>query len=479
MQQPEFLYKKLARDIEGKIQRGEFRSGEKLPSLRQMHRKIGCSLSTVYLTYMELEARGLIEAKPKSGFFVIHKPTNSSLPPRHNSKIFKPRPIRVSGITTDVVKASLDPNLVPLGASVIAPGLLPHKHLNRLSKEVLGYNSTASLSYAPPEGVLELRRLLSVRLTGFLPDIFSDDILITNGCMEGVALALLVLLKPGDVVGVESPTHFGFLHLLKKMKIHAVGIPTDPQHGVLPDAVASVIKRYTIKAFIFIPNFHNPLGALMPDDNKQEIIGLTNKHNIPVIEDDIYGELFFSGHRPSLLKQFDKKDLVITCSSVSKVLAAGYRIGWCIPGKRFKEALFQYKSAISLCAPSLQQNVLHRFLAEGGYDRYLRTLRSKVERQISDTALAVQRYFPETTRFSFPKGGNMLWIELPQMVDGVELYQRALKKGVSIVPGQAFSVGGEFSNFIRISATSPFDERINKGLQILGEIIGELDIGLR
>lgn len=470
MQQPDFLYKKLARDVESKILRGEFKYGEKLPSLRQLHRKLGCSLSTVYQAYMDLEASGLVEARPKSGFIVTNRRIESIRPPNHSSKIFNPGPVRVSSITSDVVKASLDPNLVPLGASVLAPEILPYKHLNRITREILGSDSITPLPYAPPEGMEELRRLLAGKLTGLLQEVFSDDILITNGCMEAVALSLSLLVSPGDVVAVESPTHFGFLHLLKNMGMHVVGIPTDPQYGVLPESLELILKKYPVKACLLIPNFHNPMGALIPDENKKEIARLTNSREIPVIEDDIYGELFFSEQRPTLLKQFDGKDLVITCSSVSKVLAAGYRIGWCIPGKRFKEKLVQQKSAYSLCSPSLQQHILSRFLQGGGYDRYLRSLRTRLERQVADTAFAVERFFPESTRLTIPKGGNMLWIELPENVDGVELYHMGLERGVSIVPGKAFAVAEGFANFIRVSATSSFDKRIESGLQVLGDL---------
>lgn len=474
MQHPDFLYKKLARDFESKILRGELKCGEKLPSLRRMHRKLGCSLSTVYQAYMDLEAVGLVQARPKSGFIVTTKRTEQQKTPNHPSEIFQPGPVKVHSITSDVVKASLDPNLVPLGASVLAPEILPHKHLKRITRDILGSDSISSLQYAPPEGIAELRRLLSSRLTGVLPEVYSDDIVITNGCMEAVALSLSMLVCPGDVVAVESPTHFGFLHLLKKMGIHVVGIPTDPKYGVLPDSLAWIIKKYPVKACLLIPNFHNPMGALMPDENKEEIVRLTNSHDIPVIEDDIYGELFFGEQRPALLKQFDSKDLVITCSSVSKVLAAGFRIGWCIPGKRFCEELIQQKSAYSLCSPSLQQRVLGQFFQGGGYDRYLRSLRARLKRQVYDTAFAVERYFPESTRLIIPQGGNMLWIELPENVDGVKLYHEGLHHGVSIVPGQPFGVTEGFTNFIRVSATSPCNTRIENGLKILGEISSRL-----
>lgn len=431
-------------------------------------------MATVYQAYMELEVSGLVESRPKSGFFVLTGAQNRASVPKHGKKIYQPAPVRISDITSDVVHASLDPSLVPLGASVLSPELLPHKHLGRITRALLSQKTKHSLSYAPPEGVPELRRLLADRYTGILPDTHSENILVTNGCMEAIGLALQTIIKPGDVVGVESPTHFGFLHLLQKLGVHAVGIPTDPLHGPLPESFDAIIRRYPVKAFVLIPNFHNPLGARIPDEHKKEIVLLANKHDIPIIEDDIYGELFFDGQRPSLLKEFDQKDLVITCSSVSKVLAAGFRIGWCLPGTRFMEDLAQRKSAFSLCAPTLQQNGLCQFLSDGIYDRYLRSLRTRVQRQMVQTSQAISRHFPPATKHTFPQGGNMLWVELPEKVNGVEVYQRALGQGVSIVPGQAFAITGEFGNFIRISATSPFDERIDDALHILGRIVHEL-----
>lgn len=474
MQQNEFLYKKLADDIEGKILGGELKRGEKLPSLRQMHKKLGCSLSTVYQAYMEVEAAGLVESRPKSGFIVTAGRAGSKEPPSHGEQIFKPGPVRLRSITSDVVKASLDPNLIPLGASVLAPELLPYKHLNRITRELMGGDGMIPLPYAPPEGIDELRRYLSGRFTGLLPDLFSDDLFITNGCMEAVTLSLSVLVKEGDVVAVESPTHFGFLHLLKKLGAHVVGIPMDAQFGVLPESLDLILRKYPVKACLLAPNFHNPTGSLIPEENRKEIVRLTNSYDIPVIEDDVYGELFFGNKRPALLKAFDKKDLIITCSSVSKVLAAGYRIGWCMPGKRFKEELVQQKAAYSLCSPSLQQHILCQFFQGGGYDRYLRSLRTRLKRQVTDTVFGVKQYFPQSTKLTMPKGGNMLWIELPRQVDGVRLYHRALEQGVSIVPGHAFAISEGFEHFIRVSATSPFDQRIEQGLKTLGELVFHL-----
>lgn len=473
-QQSDFLYKKLALDIEGRIRRGEFRSGEKLPSLRTLHKKLGLSLATVYQAYMELEASGLVEAHPKSGFYVRVERIYNKPPPRYLKRITRPRQIRLDAITADVVNASLNPGFVPLGSSALSPDLLPHKHLGRIMKEILSRNAKKQLNYAPPDGDPELRRMIATRLLGILPGATGEDVLITNGCMEGIALALNLLVKPGQIVAVESPTHFGFLQLLKAMGLYAVAVPTDPRHGLVPEALAKVLDEYDVKACLTIPNFHNPLGALMPDERKKALVRLINDRGVPLIEDDIYGDMHFDPRRPGLLKSYDHRDLVITCSSTSKVLAPGFRVGWCLPGKRFYDQMLKLKTAFSMAAPTLQQSVIRRYMAGGEFDRYLRTLRTRLKHMTVETAMAVQRYFPADIRFTVPEGGNMLWVELPTNIDGLEVYQKALSAGISIVPGTAFTISGGYNNFIRISATTPFDERIEKGLMILGDIVKEL-----
>lgn len=473
----DFLYKRLAGEIEAGIRRGELRAGEKLPSLRSQKVRLGLSLATIYQAYLDLEARGLVRVQPKSGFYVKPEGAVTRAAPRHSRRISRPRQVPLRAITSEVVNASLDPGLIPLGASTLSPGLLPGKHLGRIIKELLGDRAGEMLNYAPPEGDGELRRQLAARLTGMLPGVESRDVLITSGCMEGVALALQALVKPGQVVAVESPTHFGFLQLLRELGLFGVAVPTDSRLGLDPAALERVLDEYEVRAVLTIPNFHNPLGALMPEERKRELVRLTNERGVALIEDDIYGEMHFDPPRPGLLKSHDRRDLVITCSSVSKVLAPGFRVGWCVPGDRFGGAVRRLKAAVSMASPTLPQRAVARFLASGAFDRHLRSLRVKVRAQLAETALAVQRHFPAAARFTVPRGGNMLWIELPRGVDGTELYRRAMNAGVSIVPGSAFVLNGGYDNYIRLSATAPFDQRMERGVALLGGLIGEMEGG--
>ncbi|HAO20895.1 MAG TPA: hypothetical protein DCQ37_10790 [Desulfobacteraceae bacterium] len=169
----------------------------------------------------------------------------------------------------------------------------------------------------------------------------------------------------------------------------------------------------------------------------------------------------------------DRKDLVMTCSSFSKTLAAGFRIGWVIPGKRFKEKILRLKAATTVATASSDQYIIAHFLSEGAYERHLRKLRTAVKNQLIRTALAVQKYFPEDTRLSIPKGGALLWIQLPSGADGLNLYQKALEHKISILPGMVCSADGQFTRYIRIGCGHPFTETIEKGIQTLGKLAGE------
>ena len=471
MEPQAFLYKQLAADIESQIRRGELQPGEKLPSLRTLQDKLGMSLNTVYQAYMELEAMGLVEAQAKSGFFIKENRILNMAAPRFARVPDPPSQVRLSAITNTVVANSLNPGLVPLGASTLSPDLLPQKHLARIMRGITPEQMEPLLQYAPSEGTQALRRKLTFRMLGLVQDIRERDVTITNGCTEAVALALLATTKRGDVVAVESPTHFGFLQLLRELGLLVMELPTDPLYGVVPEGLGQILRENKVRACLLMPNFQNPTGALMTDSRKEELVTILHEADIPVIEDDLYAEMYFGKKRPQLLKRWDQKGMVITCSSFSKVLAPGFRVGWVVANGKIAHRIQRLKAGFSMAAPTLQQYVLTRFMAEGALDRYLRLLRASVYNQVLKTAMAVQHAFPETCRLSIPQGGNMLWIELPPWADGTQLYQEALEKGISIVPGAAFSTTDNFRNYIRLSCTSPFSEPVEAAINTLGRLV--------
>jgi DNA-binding transcriptional MocR family regulator len=466
-----YRYRELAREFEGKIMAGTYHPGEKLPSIRTLHRRLNLSISTVYKALVELESMGLVEARPKSGYYVAPVTLRQIKAPAFRKNGRPPREVQLASMINSVVSALNNPDLLPLGSTVVDAALLPTRRLADGLRGLSRKKMAALLNYAFSEGQPELRRQIALRTIGVMPELSADDVIVTNGCTEAVALALQATTGAGDVVVIEAPTNFSFLQLLKELGRKVLEVPTDPLEGVDPHELEKHLTGNSVGACLFMPNFHNPLGAVMPDKKKQALVELLNRRGIPVIEDDISAELYFEGQRPRPLKAFDRRDLVLTCSSFSKTLAPGLRTGWVIPGGRFKEKIRRLKAWISIANSTIDQHIVATFLLSGAYDRHLRSLRASLKKQAIQTVLAVQKHFPPDTRMALPKGGSLLWVQLPRGIDGLTVYRRALGRNISIIPGLVCSNSTQFVNSIQISHGLPFTSDVERGIQVLGEIV--------
>jgi DNA-binding transcriptional MocR family regulator len=287
--------------------------------------------------------------------------------------------------------------------------------------------------------------------------------------MEALNLAVRAVARPGDVIALESPTYFALLQIIESLGMKAIEIPTHPRSGMDLDALSRAIRKHRVRACISMLNCHNPLGFIATDEYKKNLVQLLTRHNVPLIEDDIYGDLSFDSTRPKTAKTFDTKGIVLLCSSFSKVLAPGFRIGW-IEAGRYRDAVRRLKFINTLNSPSLPQLAIAEFIESGGYDRYLRSLRETLARQVQLYSQAVTRHFPEGTRISRPAGGYILWLELPKRVDSLKLYRAAAAQKISIVPGVIFSPSGQFRHHIRISCGHHLDETIERALITLGKL---------
>ena len=466
-----FRYENLVKQIESKIMSGTYHPGEKLPSIRKLHQQSNLSISTVYKAFVELEAMGLVEARPKSGYYVSPVSLEQLKVPVHDKRSFPPQEVQLSSMINSVVSAINNPSLLPLGMTVTDPELLPLRSFSRILKQISRNKLRSLMSYSLSEGAPELRRQLALRTLGVLDGITPEDIIITNGCMEAVSLSLLALARPGDTIATEAPTNFSFLQLLKELGMMVLEVPTDPRFGVDVDELEKALRHRTIKACLFMPNFHNPLGALMPDSSKKKLVQMLNVYEIPVIEDDVSSELYFGEQRPVPLKAFDKMDLVLTCSSFSKTLTPGLRIGWLIAGRRFKEKIQNLKAGTTVATSTLDQYLISEFLGSGGYERQMRSLRNALKKQMLKTAFAIQKHFPPHTRLMLPEGGSLLWVQLPPDIDCLKVHQKALQHGIAIIPGVVCSSTRQFRNYIQISCATPFTPAIEKGIATLGDLI--------
>ena len=469
----EFRYRQLAKEIEREILGGNYQAGERLPSIRRLHRRTNLSISTIYQAFVELEKMGLVEARPRSGYFVSPVTLQQIKAPFHRKRSIPPREIRLSSVINSVVTAINDSALLPLGMTVIDADLLPFKALSRIIKATTQQQLKQLLSYALSEGSLDLKRRIAHRYLGVVEGISEEDIIITNGCMEAVALCLLATVSPGGTVAVEAPTNFTFLQLLKELDLMVAEVPTDPQAGLDIQALERLIRRTKIDACLVMPNFHNPLGALMPDNNKAKLVRLLKSLKIPLIEDDISAELHFGHQRPLPLKTFDRDNFVLTCSSFSKTLAPGLRIGWVLPGDRFREKIQNLKAGTTVSTSSLDQHIMAHFVGTGSYERHLRRLRAVLGQNMIRTAMAIQKHFPEDTRLSVPQGGSLLWVQLPPGIDGLDVHQRALTQHIAVIPGVVCSNSGLFTHHIQVSFGMAFSPAVEEGIAALGKIISE------
>lgn len=468
---PDFRYVRLAADMETKIRSGVYRVGEKLPSLRKLHNHTGYSLSTVYHAYIELEKRELVEARQKSGYYVKARGDPVLPAPKWRKHRAKPKKVTINNLVGALIDAMNDPSVLQIGGAVPSPHLLPAKGLLRsLKGRPSAEASRLMTTYCDPQGSEALRRQIAKRMLGIAPKVNAEDIMVTNGCLEAISLGLRAVAKPGDTVMVESPTFPCFLQLIEDLSMFALEIPTDPGEGVDFDSLESALAQNRVAAFISMGNFQNPLGFCMTQEKKQRIVELLNFQEIPIIEDDIYGELYFGHTRPATLKTYDRKDLVIYCASFSKSLAPGLRIGWMDAG-RFRDRVKQLKINTSITSPKLNQDIIAAYLQDGAYDRHLRRLRNALKTQVSNTAMAIARHFPADTKVTAPQGGLILWVQLNSKIDSMAVFHAAGRRNISILPGMLCSTTPNYRNCIRISCGYPWDEKIENGIAQLGAII--------
>jgi DNA-binding transcriptional MocR family regulator len=467
-----YLYEEVVNKIAGMIGQGVLRPGERIPSIRKVSTQLDVSISTVLQAYLRLESRGLIEARPQSGFYVKFRTERLPPEPKVSTPSTAATAVGVGELVSKVLEAARDPEIVPLGAATPSPELLPVRQLNRMMASIGRRRGAIAINYDLPPGNEALRRQIARRSLDWGCHLSLEDIVTTCGGMEALNLCLRAVAKPGDTIVIESPTYYGVLQVIESLGMKALEIATHPREGVDLAALEYAIKRNKVSACIMIPNFNNPLGSCMADKNKKSLVGMLARHRIPLIEDDIYGDLYFGSSRPKTAKAFDREGLVLLCSSFSKNLAPGYRVGWTAPG-RFKTQVERLKFMNTLATATLPQMAIAQFLESGGYDHHLRRLRKSLALQVDRVSLAISRCFPEGTRVTRPLGGFVLWVELPKSVNSVELHGKALREKISIVPGAIFSPKQKYQNFIRLSCGQPWSDRLEHALITLGRLAGK------
>ncbi len=465
----ELLYLKIAKSLELQISKDVLKVGDKLPSIRMICRQHGVSMTTAQFAYYELEAKSLIESRPQSGYYVSNALHRKLAMPEVTRPEAKPPVKAVTDIFENSFNNAAEKNFMVFSRGVPAVSLLPIAKLNKGMLQAVRSLPGGGTAYETLQGNEKLRTQVAKWSFNWKGNLSKKDILTTAGCMNAIAYCLMALTKRGDTIAVESPCFYGILQLSQSLGLKVLELPTDPKTGVDIDALKKIVQKTKLAACLFVSNFNNPFGSLMPDENKKEAVRLLEKNNVPLIEDDIYGDIYFGDRRPTCCKSYDESGMVLLCSSVSKTLAPAYRVGWVAPGK-FMEQVSKIKLFTSLSSTAVTHEVIGSFLENGRYEAHLRKLRRILHTNYLQYVRVISEHFPAGTRISRPQGGLSLWVELPKGTDTISLYNAALSKKIIFSPGSMFTLQKQFNNCMRLSYGLEWNEKTENGLKVLGRL---------
>ncbi|WP_299972958.1 PLP-dependent aminotransferase family protein [uncultured Pseudoteredinibacter sp.] len=461
----DYLYLKLERELRQQIESGQLAAGEKMPSIRHLAQTEQLSKATVLSAYERLEADGLVQARTRSGFYVCQSQQQLASPAISSPKV-DARTLDQGQILMGIMQRGAAFDLYPGHDSEPS-----NKKLQRcLGRAQRQQSSAQYLYYDEPLGLPALRKQIQQLMAHGGAKAHEDEIIISNGCQHALLLALLATTRPGDVVAVESPGFYGSLQLIETLGLKALELPCSANEGLSIDALRLATQHWPIKALICSPCFATPTGASMPEEAKQELLNIAKQHDFALIEDDIYGELYFGQQRPRSLYSYDQDGIVLQCSSFSKNLSRDLRLGWLATG-RYQQEVIKAKLATSLAVPQLSQQGLSFYIAEGGLDKHLRRKRSQYQERYQEMRHLIQDYLPEETRCSQASGGLAAWIELPKHIDTLTLYEQALEQGIVLTPGRLFTAQDNYRNNLRLSYAHPWTENRIKAFKSLAAMV--------
>jgi DNA-binding transcriptional MocR family regulator len=467
MSEIEFFFLKVANEIEMLIKHGVLKVGDKLPSLRKIAKEKNVSKNTALNAYFELERRGLIESKAKSGYYVTRQYKSERDLPSSSNPIQLESNNDISDVFTSIyINNGLKG--INLSSTQLSPELLP---IPKLNKEIIA--SVRKLPYGGVQyerfGNQKLKNQIALRSLRWGGNLKPDDIMPTQGCFDAIMLCLMTLLKPGDVIGMESPLHFGLINLAKSFGYKILELPTNPATGLELEALKETLRQGKIDLLLLMGNYSNPFGSCMPDENKKEVVRLLTKYDIPMIEDDIYSDFHFDNKYPTFCKTYDESGLVMWCGSVSKTLAGGYRVGWLVPGK-FEKMIRKAKPYHPVNCNSITHEAVASFFENNRYDNYLKKIRHTLYHNSLNFLHVINEYFPADTKVTSPQGGMQLWVELNHKIDTMQLYNVAIANKVNISPGRTYTLQNQYNNCFKLSYGMVWNAKIENALKSLGKL---------
>lgn len=460
-------YRQIASSLTRQILAGNIQPGEKIPSVRVSCELHGVSMTTVQAAYLLLEGEGLIFGKAGAGYYV------SDFSQIDLHELTEPVGLSVHNRVLEVLSQCHKEGVYNLGTAVIDPKLLPINQLRSVLNKLCRYHMEELVSAEFSSGFQPLRRQFAKKMLNASIHAHPDEILITGGCQDAISLALSAIAKPGDIIAVESPCFPGLLQIIEALNMKALEIPTSLRSGMDINALKEALTQWTVSAVVLVPSFSNPTGSLMPIEARRALVEFSASMKLPLIEDDLFSELNFSGKPKPSLKSMDKAGYVIYCSSVSKSLGSGFRLGW-LSGGRFHKEIIKLKAFRNVSEPLVIQMLITEFLKSGGYERHLKRLKSKLIDNYRKMSECIKLHFPKGTMINTVQGGYLVWIKLPPDCDSRVLFKQAILKSVAFFPGDLFSQHGHYINYIRLNLAICWSEHVEQAIIVLGNIVSRM-----
>lgn len=463
-----YKFEAFTSDIEKNIRDGIYKPGHKLPSVRHLKKQYDTSISTIQNGYEHLMILGLVISIPKSGYYVATPPTSNKKSTSPNNPVVRDA---IFERNIELITSSRDKKKL-VEFNVATPGdlIISQKLLLRTMQHMIREKGVGLLKYYPANGSEDLKANIIKHAAGYQTRINQQELLITDGALQALYIALSAVCNAGDIVAVESPCVFSVLEVIRVLNLKVIEVPVDLVNGFDVDFLKKACQKNSIKAVVITPNFHNPTGILMSDELKRELVNVIQQYDVAVIENDIYGDLNFSGKRPSTLKSYDESGLVITYSSYAKTLAPGIRLGWLSAGKFLKRAE-QIKFSTGSTVSPIYQETVNRLLETNSYDRHIRAFRMQLAKNAHFTINLLSTHFPKGTIVVPPSGGYNLWVKMPDHVDMSNFYNECERIGIKFTPGYTFSFSAMFASNFRIVFADKYSSLKIKTLQLLGEAV--------
>nr|WP_315033139.1 PLP-dependent aminotransferase family protein [uncultured Chryseobacterium sp.] len=461
-----YKYEVFTHIIEEQIRNGILQARDRLPSVREVKQKYKLSTSSVQSGFEYLMIKGLVESSPRSGYFVAEK-VEENIP---ETKIRLPAVVRDHVFMKNMMLTSRRTSeSTSFNSAVPGDLLIPQKLILRTMQEVIREKGASLLRYYPSNGLEKLRKQISQQI-GMHGCLFNpEEIIITDGALQALTIALRSVTQAGDVVAVDSPCVFSVLETIANLDLKVVEIPVHYRTGFDTEYFRKICDENNIRALVVTPNFHNPTGIIMADETKKELLDIAEKYQLCIIENDMYSDLYFNETRPNCIKNFDKKGVVMTYSSFSKTLAPGIRLGWLHAGNFYYRAE-RAKFILGRSVSPIYQELILKLLQGNSYERHLRSFRKKLNQQAVQVLDVLRKSFAEGSYFHRPEGGYSIWGQLPENTDMEKFYKYCEKAGILFTPGDTFSFSNRYSHHFRIV----FAERITPESLMVLENAGKM-----